>query len=522
MLLAAFRRSPGNPRVAAALLLGALALTVGCASARTKALTRMDELHRGAIAELKKGRPKVAQQQLTEAIRVGEEAELGRDPLMARAQLALGAIYAGPLKDRAKANPHLRAALDINPKIRLTTSLASPGARQALAAVRAEKRAAAARKKAAGAATVVAEGKAPAAPKPAVAQREPDKKEKGEEKPAAETESPKMKAVAKAGEPDLPAEFARPLFCPSPPDSPPEEQVVLRCAVAPGTRPGKVSLFYRPAGTEAFTEVPMVRSRKGWYTGAVPATATTAKSVQYYIETSSAPKLNSGAADSPNLILVRDGDDQPSGGSDDDDPPLDENPLADVEAERGRDHLHRRPEGKLWVGLGTGYSHGWQPGGELEFRTDQKVAAGMLGGGLLLMPEIGYQWSEALSFSVQLRYQHVPTEGSGDGFAGTPATRAIALLARGTYSVGESNLRPFLSVVAGGGDGFRLKVPPSREAFLIRSDTVRGGPLVAGGGVGLVYHFNPHVAWPTELRGLLGAPSLAAVAELTTSIEVSF
>jgi hypothetical protein len=525
---AAQNSSPGARRIAAVWLLGAMALTIGCASARSKAITQVTELNRTAIAELKKGRAKAAQQQLLEALRVAEEAELGQDPLLARTHLALGAVYAGPLKDRAKASTHMRKALDINPKSRLTTSLASPAARQALAAARVERRGAA-RKRAAGAtarapvdveapaaapAAAAAEGRAVA---PAVRKESPE--------PAEEAAPPPKKVASKvatkSGEPDLPAEFPTPLFCPSPPDSPPEEEVVLRCAVAPTTRPGKLSLYYRTAGTETFTEVPMSRTRKGWYTGVVPASATSAKSLQYYVEGKGTPRLASGQPDSPNLILLREGDDDADGGGDDE-PPLDENPLADVEADRAREHLHLRPPGKVWLGLGTGYAYGWQPGGELEFRKDQKVAAGMLGGGLLLMPEVGYQWTERLSFSAQLRFQHVPTEGSGDATAGNPATRAIAILVRGTYTVGDDNLRPFVSVVAGGGDGFRLKVPPSREASLVRSDTVKGGPLVGGAGVGLIYHFNPHVAWPTELRGLVGAPSLAAVAELTTAIEVAF
>ena len=488
----------------------------GCASAQAKATKEMEELNRAALADMKKGRPKAAQQKLTQALQAGEEAELGADPLMARTHLSLGAVYAGPLKNRDKGSEHMRKALELNPKARLTASFASPAARQALASVRAERRSAARKPPAEAVAEVKAEAEAKAeTPKP-----EPAKPEAAPPEPKEEAEVAAEPVVRKGREPQVPSNFATPLFCPSPPDSPPEEEVVVRCAAAPGTRPGRLSLYYRPAGSESFTEVPMARSKKGWYTGVVPATATTTKSVQYYVEGRGTPKLASGQPDSPNLVLVREDADEPLG---EDDEPGEDNPLAEIERARGREHLRLRPPGKIWAALGLGTSYGWQPGGALEFRKEQEVASGMLGGGLVtVLPEVGYQLSERVAVSLQARLQYLPTEGSGDRTQGSPATRAFAALVRGTYSMGADNLRPFISLVAGGGDGFRLKVPPSREAELVRSDTVKGGPLVGGGGVGAIFHYSPHLAFSGELRGLVGAPSIAAVAELSVGAELAF
>ena len=173
----------------------------------------------------------------------------------------------------------------------------------------------------------------------------------------------------------------------------------------------------------------MAKSRKGWYRGVVPASAAIGKSLQYYVEGSAAPKLNSGNSDSPNLVMVREGADAGAeatlavAGREEDEPPTieDENPLAEIEKERAREGVHVRPERRLWAALGLGKGWGWQGGGPLEFRQDQEVAAGMLAGGLgQLLPEVGYQWSERTAFSLQLRFQFVPTEGSGDPTPGKP------------------------------------------------------------------------------------------------------
>ena len=213
--------------------------------------------------------------------------------------------------------------------------------------------------------------------------------------------------------------------------------------------------------------------------------------------------------------MVREGADQDTeatlavAGREEDEPPTieDENPLAEIEKERAREGVHVRPERRLWAALGLGKGWGWQGGGQLEFRQDQEVAAGMLGGGLgQVLPEVGYQWSERTAFSLQLRFQFLPTEGSGDPTPGKPAASAIAALARATYAVGDGNLRGFGSLAVGGGSGFRLKVAPNRRTGLVRSDTVRGGPFLGGAGGGVIYHINPHIAWPTELRALAGLP----------------
>jgi hypothetical protein len=338
-------------------------------------------------------------------------------------------------------------------------------------------------------------------------------------------------------EPDLPADIPQPLYCPAPDEAPPETEVVLRCVTQPGLRLARLLLYYRPPGTETFTEVAMSRSSKGWYTGVVPSQATSGTSLQYYVEAkggAAGAGLANGKAESPNLMMVREGAPPVGRGtlaaarfrSNEPSVNVDENPLADLEKEHDLERtaagLHRRPAGRPWAAFGLGTGEGWQAGKALEFRTDQKVNAGPLSGGLVhVLPELGYQLSDDYAVSVQLRYQYISIEGQGDGTQGSPAGGALSLLVKGYWFWGDGNAQLFGTASVGGGQGFRLVVPPTEGANL-RTDTVRGGPLIAGPGVGFAYHFNRRVAWAGELRLLAGVPDFAAVGELGMGVQVGF
>jgi hypothetical protein len=443
------------------------------------------------------------------------------------------------LKDPDKAAAHMTAAIEKDPEIKLKGSLATPAAKRALSAARTGAKAGAGKAEAASKADKSEEkdaDKAAVAEKPAKAKPEVPVVAAAPAVPvAAPVPAPKPKVVEEAA----PLHAADALSCKNPDEAPPESEIMFRCAVRGDVKVTKMILHYRAAGSELFTELPMARNKRGWYTAVVPASATEGKSLQYFVE-GRPSKITNGTSESPNLILLRDGaapagPDDPAPGaaepSADDNQPsksIDENPLEAVaherELEKDREGSHRRPAGRVFVGFGLGSGYGWQPGGTLEFRTDKEVAAGPLSGGLVnLLPELGYQVSDDFAVSLQARYQIVPSEGSGDPHPGAPAEKAYAVLLRGVYAVGAtSNLRGFVSACVGGGDGFRLRVPRDTAAELIRSDTVRGGPFLGGAGVGVAYHFNSHAAWTSEIRAIAGLPSLAAVIDLSTGLEVGF
>ncbi|HEY0715815.1 MAG TPA: tetratricopeptide repeat protein [Polyangia bacterium] len=534
-----------NP-LALAVAAGLAVTTVGCGHAEDEAIAEMERLQKSAIASLKKGKPQEARRDLLEAVRVGNEAGLEDEPVMANAHLALGSVYV-TLKQPKRATAHLNAAIERNPEIALKGTLATPAAKKALAAVRAGEKL--------GPTKTAAPKPAAPASAPAVAEAPATKPETTEPAPAAAAPAPAPAAAAPAAPatarpapappaaPQIAAVAAPPrdpLTCRVPDEAPPEYEVFFRCSVRPDVKITRLLLHYRPAGQELFKEVTMSRNKRGGYTGAIPAEATNGKSLQYFIEGRGPTKIENGNADSPNLILVREGaapatrtDPFPGKGistdEDDEDRRSSENedPLAEIarerELERDREGAHRRLGGNFFAGFGLGSGYGWQKGGSLEFRTEKSVAAGPLSGGLIaLRPEVGYQLTDDLAVSIQARLQFIPAQGSGDGTPGSPIESAHSILLRATQAFGNGNFRPTGSVVVGGGQGFRLRVPRDPDANLARSDTVRGGPLLVGGGGGFTYHATEHVAWTLELRLLAGLPSIALLGEMAAGVEVGF
>jgi hypothetical protein len=88
------------------------------------------------------------------------------------------------------------------------------------------------------------------------------------------------------------------------------------------------------------------------------------------------------------------------------------------------------------------------------------------------------------------------------------------------FSEPDGRIRWYFSTVAGGGEGFRLRVD---VGVLGQSqtyhDTVRGGPFLAGLGGGLVVKLLRRWHWTVDTQVLVGFPSVSAVLDLTTGIR---
>ena len=332
-----------------------------------------------------------------------------------------------------------------------------------------------------------------------------------------------------------------PVFCPVPLEAPPSQEVLLRCAVRPELKAANLMLHYRPSGTETFSAVSMSSAGNGVFQGVVPAAATAGKSLQFFVQAGGPTKVNVGTAESPNVVMVRAGA-LPVGL----DGPVaadtaaeeaaaaeaerirreDDDPLAAAELRRELALIRRRPAGKLWVAAGLGSGYGWQPGSPLEFRPNRRVDSGPLAAGLAhALPEVGYQLTDRLSLSLQGRLQYLPVKGSGDPLPGKPRQTALAVLARGAFAFGEGPLHAIATAAVGAGPkggGFRLTVPDNADTGMPRSDTVRGGPFLAGIGGGIVYHFSRRISLPLELRLLAGFPSLAGILEAATGLAIAF
>jgi hypothetical protein len=299
----------------------------------------------------------------------------------------------------------------------------------------------------------------------------------------------------------------------------------------------RVLLFYRTPGDEKFLSTKMSRSPRGWWSGTIPARAASGKSIQYYVEAVAASgeeAATNGRNDSPNLMLIREGAPSVSEGNLAGLPISrrrrardEEDPLVAQERERARTvGVHRRGAGSFWLGLGVGSAYGWHRATRLEFRNDLKVEAGPAGAGLLyLAPEVGYQFTDEIGVSIQGRDQIIPEQKSDflDEHEGGPSHGAHSVLGKVSYFAGSGNLQLMLSGIIGGGEGFRLVIPPKPTSdpmtTLPRSDTVRGGPGIAGASATFLYHFSPHATLALDVKGLLGFPDEGRVIDFGLGMQ---
>jgi hypothetical protein len=334
--------------------------------------------------------------------------------------------------------------------------------------------------------------------------------------PAPVTESKPVEKKSDAAEPDLPTRFAGHVTCPIPPEVPPGEELIIRCALKPGLGAHSVIVRYRVSGKEDYSTIDAIRSPKGWYVAKIKGNEVRGSSLQLYVEAYSPGNRvagTSGTDDNPNVILIQGGVSGPS---------TDEDPLKKIQREQEAEHMQtiegrRRPSPSLWLGFGIGTGEGWFPSRTAENEPAQ--AKGWASGGLFhLLPEIGYNLNPNLAFSLQGRWQFVKTETSGGGSADKPNSRALAVLGC-VYLMTDSRTSDwqlFGTAAIGAGSAFRLYVAPhpsSGNDNFPNSGTVNGGPLVAGAGGGIIFHLTNFVALTGHVRSLAGFPKTAVIIE---------
>jgi hypothetical protein len=541
-----------------------LSLVAGgwCLSERSQAQEgpglKIKELNRQALADYAAEDYQSAQLGLREAIAIGQRAGMTSDPVMARIYVNLGAVYINGLKDIKRGTRALESALAIEPEIRLTDTLATPELRELFAQLQARARppeatppavttgspdAGPAADPPAGLPSASVPGSAPPPPAPPPAappSPAPPPPAHVASAPSPAPLPPRPPRRRGGGEePDLPARIPQPLYCPTPDEAPPGERITLHCVLAPDVPAEKVLLYYRAPGDRRFTSAATTRSTKGWYRGIIPGDVVQGRSLHFYMEARDANNErvgNAGRDDSPNVVLIREGaspvgtglfagvrfrrqDEVAPGASEED--PL-EAVARDRERERAAEGLRRRRDGSVYVGVGLGSGYGYHRTQRLEFYGDAIIEQGWIPSGLLhVTPEIGYQFNPHFALSLLGRLQVISQSGSGDMRVGNPARSAYAVLARPQFLLGQRNVQLNLSGYLGGGDGFRLTVPPQLPKFR-RNDSVRGGPLVVGGGVGVLLHLSPHFALAVDGRWLLGYPDFATVADAGTSLQIAF
>ncbi|HVR62466.1 MAG TPA: tetratricopeptide repeat protein [Polyangia bacterium] len=487
---------------------------------------RLVEMNQKALDDYDTLEWDAAKRTLLEALVLGKKSGLDNHPVLARTYIHLGAVYITGYKDRQKGLQSFVRALEIDPTITIQKSMVTSDLADVFA--QASKQA---RPKPPPPAPPPAEKAAPPPPKPAVAEAPavpPPPRPPASPAPArrgvlaAEGEvppPPKPPAKgddAESEEPDLPVHINA-LDCPVADETPPSRNVPVRCAVAPELGVQSIVLFYRAPGSEEFADVPLKKTAKGWYVGRIPKKVVTGKSVQFYFEArgpGGKPIASNGRSDSPNLLLIRgdEDDDEESGGRGDGD----ENPLEQRSATPPPSNR------RLWLGLmfGTGFGYAGSSGPEARPELKGDFVPGNAWSSLgHLAPELGVHIGKHLGVALQARYQIIPQSEKTVGTR-APATSAFAVFARVLAMSAPRRVRFYGGLNLGAGD-VRLIVYPDRNDRSFK-DTVRGGPLLAGAGLGLSVQLRPLVSLVFEVNELLGFSDFSTVTDGHLGLQFNF
>jgi hypothetical protein len=364
-------------------------------------------------------------------------------------------------------------------------------------------------------------------------------------------------------EPAPPARVPEPFYCPLPSEVPPKQDIMVRCLTQKQPRRASATIFYRESGAEDFTPLPMTRSPKGWLTATVPAAAVTGSAFQYYLEAKLPgvkEPLTIGTADGPNLMPIIDGAAPVNNtvlamllqGKDtstrtapvaDDNAPLEEiNKQYQIDEDLRK--YHRRLAGAFFLSVGGGAFAMTYHGAMTQDSHDKAngnplhITAGYSPANLYqILPELGYQVTDRFALSLQMRYQSTPPL-SAQWVPATgvrnPPTHALAFFLRGQFAfLTAGNFQAFGSGVAGYGIGRTFLGYIARECDLSNdygqqcllekpgkghSDTVSGGPLAFGAGLGVTYHLSRWLAIWVEARGMSSVAPTMLLAEYNAGL----
>jgi hypothetical protein len=253
----------------------------------------------------------------------------------------------------------------------------------------------------------------------------------------------------------------------------------------------RVSLFYRAAGTEKFTELKMRRGSGCLYRSAIPAQAMKGDAIHYYVAAvkDGQTLASRGSRASPNIIELG-----PAGASGDTEDPL--------EGEVSESAGERPPPGEkktLFLSLAVGTGGGYVSGTTEVVGSD--VDCCFAPALLHLFPEVGYYFTRRLSLSAAFRMGFA----LGANVLGH-ATAAPAGLLRLRYALSEACTGLQLSAVAGGGI-IRNTVKVEEAADGMDTDTTASGPFLVGGGLGYLYPLSGVMQLVAELNGLAAFPA---------------
>jgi hypothetical protein len=403
---------------------------------------------------------------LNEALEVSERAGLLLHPIRARTYMTLGIVTLGGYKQRDQAIKDFRKALQIQPEVRLSPGLANPEIQAAFDE----------------AISSLANG--------------------------ASDELPADKALVH--EPVHVGQTGRPVPITVVPDKDLGANAIV--------------LRFRAGNAPVFTDLPMQKSPTGAFEAAIPVAATAGQQVVYFIEarrTDGSVIVRRGSAAEPIVVTLVEAT----------------KPVvaATTQAERRPAEAPKRFYFALLGGTGVGTASGT---GE---ETRNRVASSGIGWTRAgqLAPEISYFVTPRLRLGLQARLQLVTgatpyhplpyqTGECGSDHTCSSFTGAFAGLAKASWSFldPESAFQPYASLSAGYGTirhvvkvaGAQTCGGTGPDFVGTCMDTVAGGPVLFGPGVGFQYRVADAVGLVAEIDGLVGVPNFTVNVDLNVGV----
>jgi hypothetical protein len=409
-----------------------------------------------------------AKKSLNQAIAIAKKAKLDKDPVVAKAHLAMG-IVALVEKDTDAAKVAFLSAVQVDPKIQIDAGYKSPEASKLLESARTE----------------ASGGPADEPPPP------PDAG--GPDCAAVKGLDHKIIDSGKTG-------VALP----------------IEALVAPDVTATKIAVMYRAEGATEFTEVKLKKDGTCKYTGSIPKSAMKGTMVHYYVAAFNEfgkPIASKGSSGSPNIVELTasagGGGGETGGGGDTEDPIVEG---GGGSVEKGL-VVERKPT-KLLVAVAGGTGFGYVAG-ETEGMNTVKNCC--LGSSLVVIqPELGYYVSPQLSVGVVARIG-LPIGANVEGHA----TAAPGGLLRVRYALGAGGegIR-FMGQAGIGVMRNTIKLDNSEPGM--DTDVVAQGPLLFGAGVGYARRLSNNLSFIADLSALVGLPIGNALSGLSPKFNTGF